>query len=141
FVNAGFILVASYFLFGVEVKGSLILLFLTTLIFLFAATSLGIFISAVANSQQVAFTFATFLSLLPSLILSGFIFPIDNMPFLIQIIPYFIRTKFFLVILREFVLNGLGVEVFYELFIYMILFVSVLLLLGTFINKKKASAS
>ncbi len=141
FVNAGFILVASYFLFGVEVKGSLILLFLTTLIFLFAATSLGIFISAVANSQQVAFTFATFLSLLPSLILSGFIFPIDNMPGLIQIITNINPTKFFLVILRNIMLKGVGIETFYDQVLYMILFGSVLLLLGTLINKKKTSAT
>lgn len=141
FVNAGIILLASYFLFGVEVKGSLVLLFITTLIFLFASTSMGIFISAIANSQQVAFTFATFFSLLPSLILSGFIFPIDNMPVVIQIITNINPTKFFLVILRNIMLKGVGIETFYDQVLYMILFGSVLILLGTIINKKKTSAA
>jgi ABC-2 type transport system permease protein len=140
-INAGLILVASYILFNVEVRGSLILLFLTTLVFLFTSTTLGIFISAVSDSQQVAFTLATFVSLLPSVILSGFIFPIDNMPVLIQIITNITPTKFFLVILRDIMLKGVGVEAFYDQIIYLIIFGSILLVMGTIINKKKTQAS
>lgn len=140
-INAGIILVASYFLFGVEVKGNFLQLFITTLIFLFASTTLGIFVSAVSNSQQVAFTLATFISLLPSLILSGFIFPIDNMPYIVQVFTNITPTKFYLVILRGIMLKGVGVEIFYDQILYLILFGTILLILGSVINKKKTKAA
>lgn len=140
FINAGLILIASYFLFGVEVKGSLLLLFLTTIIFLIASTIMGIFISVISDSQQVAFTLATFVSLLPSIILSGFIFPIDSMPFVIQIITNITPVKFFLVILRAIMLRGVGVEAFWEQLIYLGIFIILLVVLGTVINKKKSQA-
>lgn len=136
-INAGIILVASYFLFGSEVKGSLLLLFLTTLIFLIASTSMGIFISVVSDSQQVAFTLATFISLLPSLILSGFIFPIESMPEIIQIITNVTPVKFFLKILRAIMLRGVGIETFWDQIIYLLIFTIVLILFGSIINKRK----
>lgn len=136
-INAGIILIASYFLFGSEVKGSLLLLFITTLIFLIASTSMGIFISVVSDSQQVAFTLATFISLLPSLILSGFIFPIESMPEIIQIITNVTPVKFFLKILRAIMLRGVGIEAFWDQIIYLLIFTVVLILLGSIINKRK----
>jgi ABC-2 type transport system permease protein len=120
------------------VRGSLLLLFLTTLIFLIASTSLGIFISVVSDTQQVAFTLATFISLLPSLILSGFIFPIDSMPYLVQIITNVTPVKFFLKILRAIMLRGVGIEAFWDQLIYLGIFTTVLIVLGTIIYKKKS---
>jgi ABC-2 type transport system permease protein len=140
-INAGIILIASYFLFGSEVKGSLLLLFLTTLVFLIASTSLGIFISIVSDSQQVAFTFATFISLLPSFILSGFIFPIDSMPVAVQIITNISPVKFFLKILRAIMLRGVGIEAYWDQLIYLGIFITVLLVLGTIINKRKSQSA
>lgn len=140
-INAGLILIASYFLFGVEVKGSFLQLLFTTILFLFASTTLGIFVSAVSNSQQVAFTLATFISLLPSLILSGFIFPIDNMPLIIQIFTNVTPTKFYLVILRGIMLKGVGYEIFYDQILYLIIFGTVFLLLAAKISKKKTLAA
>jgi len=140
-INAGFILIASYFLFGSEVKGSLLLLFLTTLVFLIASTSLGIFISVVSDTQQVAFTLATFISLLPSLILSGFIFPIESMPYIIQIITNVTPVKFFLKILRAIMLRGVGIEAFWDQLIYLGIFIIILIALGTVIYKKKTETA
>lgn len=140
-INAGFILIASYFLFGSEVKGSLLLLFVTTIVFLIASTTLGIFISVVSDTQQVAFTLATFISLLPSLILSGFIFPIDSMPYLVQLITNVTPVKFFLKILRAIMLRGVGIEAFWDQLIYLGIFTGVLILLGTIIYKKKSQAA
>lgn len=140
-INAVLILIASYFLFGVEIKGSYIELLLTTSLFLFTSTALGIFISAVSDSQQVAFTLATFISLLPSIILSGFVFPIDNMPLFVQIITNITPTKFYLVMLRSIMLKGVGVTAFYAQVIYLIIYATVILLLGTIINKRKSLAS
>jgi ABC-2 type transport system permease protein len=137
-VNAGLILLAGYIFFGVEVKGSYLLLFFTMLIFLTASTSLGIFISVLSDSQQVAFTAATFVSLLPSLILSGFVFPIDSMPVIIQIITNITPAKFFIEILRAIILRGVGISAFWDQVIYLIIFTTILIVLASVIGKRKA---
>lgn len=139
-INAGFILLASYILFDVTVAGSFLLLFLTTLLFLVASTSLGIFISVVSDSQQVAFTLATFASLLPSLVLSGFIFPIDSMPFWVQVITNITPAKFFIVMLRSVMLKGVGIDAFWQQAVYLLIFTSILIGLAVFINKKKLAS-
>lgn len=140
-VNATFILIASYILFGVEVRGSFTELILSTLLFLFASASLGIFISVISDSQQIAFTLGTFISLLPSVILSGFIFPIDNMPWAVQILTNITPAKFFIVILRNIMLKGVGIETYYVQTIYLLTFALILLTLGTIISRKKTEAT
>ncbi|MFC2084751.1 ABC transporter permease [Bacteroidota bacterium] len=140
-INAGFILIAGYILFNVEVKGSFFHLLLCTFIFLFACTSMGILISVVSESQQVAFSLSTFFSLLPSVILSGFIFPIESMPTIIQIITNITPTKFFLVTLRAIVLKGVGLHAFWEEILYLLLFGFVLLFLAAQINKRNLKNS
>jgi ABC-2 type transport system permease protein len=140
-INAGFILLAGYLIFGVEVKGSYLLLLFTTLIFLTASTSLGIFISVVSDSQQVAFTAATFVSLLPSLILSGFVFPIDSMPWIIQIITNITPAKFFINILRAIILRGVGISAFWDHIIYLLIFITIFVVLASVIGKRKAESA
>lgn len=137
-INATLILFAGYIFFGVEMKGDYLLLLLTTLIFLTASTSLGIFISVLADSQQVAFTAATFVSLLPSLILSGFIFPIDSMPWIIQITTNVTPAKFFIEILRAIILRGVGLSAFWDQLIYLIIFTAVLIVFASVFGKRKA---
>ena len=110
----------GYILFGIEVKGSIFLLFITILIFLFASTSIGIFVSAISNSQQLAFSLGTSLSLLPSVILSGFIFPIDSMPVIIQMITNLTPAKYFIVILRAIIVRGVGLEAFWQHFFHLL---------------------
>ncbi len=136
-INAGFILIAGYILFGVEVKGSLFLLFITTLIFISASTSIGILVSVIADSQQFAFSLATFLSLLPSVILSGFIFPIDSMPAAIQVLTNVTPAKFFIVILRAIVLRGVGIAAFWEQVVYLLIFTLVLISLATVLSRRR----
>jgi len=136
-VNAIFIIIAGYFLFDVAVKGSYLLLLITTLIFIVASTSLGIFVSVISDSQQVAFTLATFVSLLPSVILSGFIFPIEGMPFAVQVLTNITPAKFYIVALRAIMLRGVSVPAFWEQLIYLGIFTIVFLGLATVINKKK----
>lgn len=128
--DAGIILVAGYFVFGVVVKGSLLLLLLSTLVFLAAAISLGVFISVLSDSQQVAFMIATMVSLLPSMILSGFIFPIESMPTIIQVITNITPVKFYIVTLRAIILRGVGLSSFWTQWIYLTLFTVLFLLLS-----------
>jgi len=130
------IIIVSHFMFGLTIKGNILLLLFTTLLFLFAASNLGIFVSSIADSQQVAFQIATLMSLLPSVILSGFIFPIESMPAFIQIITNVTPAKFYVVILRDILLKGVGLESFWPQTIYLLIFALVFLLLATIKNKK-----
>ncbi|MEW6508877.1 MAG: ABC transporter permease [Bacteroidota bacterium] len=135
-INATIVLIAGYILFGITIKGSILLLLLGTFAFLFAALSLGIFISTVADSQQVAFQAANVTSLLPSLILSGFIFPIESMPVAIQVLTNITPAKFYIVILRAILLRGAGIGAFWDQLIYLGIFGTVFIVLATLADKK-----
>ncbi|HOW96744.1 MAG TPA: ABC transporter permease [Kiritimatiellia bacterium] len=100
------VLLLGYVLFGVAIRGSFLLLGLATLLFLFAALGMGVLISAVTRSQQVAFQVAVIASLLPSIILSGFIFPIRNMPLPIQGVTLILAPRYFVSALRKIILKG-----------------------------------
>ncbi|MEW6506747.1 MAG: ABC transporter permease [Bacteroidota bacterium] len=135
-INATIVLLAGYILFGIAIKGNILLLLLGTFAFLFAALSLGIFISTIADSQQVAFQAANVTSLLPSLILSGFIFPIESMPAAIQILTNITPAKFYIVILRAILLRGAGLGAFWDQLIYLGIFGTVFIVLATLADKK-----
>ncbi|MBN2531429.1 MAG: ABC transporter permease [Spirochaetales bacterium] len=107
-ITATGILIASYIFFGIAIKGSILLLFLCTLVFLLGSLGLGILISTLADSQQVAFMISALIIMLPTFILSGFVFPIRNMPFILQLVTYLIHARYFLVILRSIILKGAG---------------------------------
>ncbi len=139
--NAVLILIVGYLLFDIEVKGSYLLLAVTTIIFLFTSTSIGIFISTVADSQQVAFTLSTFASLLPAVILSGFIFPIESMPPLIQIITNITPAKFYIKILRAIILRGVGFTAIWDQILYLFIYATILLTLANIIFTKKEASS
>jgi ABC-2 type transport system permease protein len=104
------ILALGYVLFGVVVKGSFLTLGAAVFLFLFAALGMGVLISSITRSQQVAFQIAIMASLLPSMILSGFIFPIENMPKAIQAVTYLVVPRYFVSALREIILRGAPVS-------------------------------
>jgi len=99
------ILVLGYGLFGVVVQGSYVLLALATLVFLFAALGMGVFISSITSSQQVAFQVAIIASLLPSILLSGLIFPIKNMPLPVQGLTLLVVPRYFIAALRGIIIK------------------------------------
>jgi ABC-2 type transport system permease protein len=107
-LTAGLILLFGSLLFDVRVRGSLIELLVAILVFLFPALGLGLFISSRTRSQQVAFMFSLFATLLPSVLLSGLIFPIKNMPLPIRLLTYAVPPRHFIVILRAIILKGVG---------------------------------
>jgi ABC-2 type transport system permease protein len=137
-INAALIIIASNIWFGAEIKGSYSLFTATTLIYLFSCVSFGIFISAAADSQQVAFTAAVFVTLLPTTILSGFIFPIESMPLIIQWITNLAAAKFFINAMRAIMLRGVGLDAFWEQWVYMLLFSLIFLKLAAVVSNKKA---
>jgi ABC-2 type transport system permease protein len=102
------ILVAARLLFGVEVRGSYLDLFLVTVLYLAGGLGWGLLISTLADSQAIAFQVGVTTALLPTLLLSGFIFPIHNMPEPLQILTYAVPARYYLVALRGIVLKGAG---------------------------------
>ena len=98
------------FWFKVPMRGSLTLLFVCLLIYLLSCLALGLLISTVSRTQQQALI-TTFFFLFPAILLSGFIFPIANMPFSIQLVTYLNPLRYFLVIIRSIFLKGAGLDV------------------------------
>lgn len=108
FINVITILLLSNYVFGLPVKGSLLLLLAESLLFIILSLSLGILVSSLTNNQLTAM-FASILGLmLPTIILSGFIFPIENIPGWIQWLCYANPTTYFIIILKNIMLKGLG---------------------------------
>ena len=130
-VAAALVLLAAYVLFGVVIKGSVLLLFCATLLFIIAALSLGLLVSTISDSQQVAFQIAAIVSMVPTIILSGFVFPIRSMPWWLQVLSNITPAKFYLVILRSILLKGVGIAAFWEQIVYLMLFASTLLTIST----------
>ena len=104
--SAGLIILAAMALFGLPMRGSWLSLFVALALFLIGALATGLLISTIADSQQVAFQVALLVSLLPTLILSGFIFPISSMPRALQLVTNLVPARYFLIALRGIVLKG-----------------------------------
>ena len=102
------ILVAARVLFGVEIRGSYLHLLVAVLLYLFGALGFGLFISTLADTQALAFQAGLIASMLPAILLSGFIFQIRIMPERLQLITYLVPARYFLVILRGIILKGEG---------------------------------
>jgi ABC-2 type transport system permease protein len=102
------ILIAARVLFGVVVRGSYFDLFVITFIYLVGALGLGLLVSSIADSQAMAFQLGAGTSMLPAILLSGFIFPIRSMPAAVQAITYAVPARYFLVVLRGVILKGAG---------------------------------
>lgn len=138
-IDTIFILLVGYILFDVVIQGSYLLLFITTLVFILSTTAMGIFISVISDSQQVAFSISVFASLLPSVVLSGFVFPIESMPWIIQVLTNITPAKFFIVILRSIILRGVGMAAFWDQVIYLLIFTTLFMGLANAISKRKAN--
>ncbi len=102
------IVVVAMLLFGLPMRGSWGLLMLALTLYLVGALGLGLLVSSIAESQQVAFQIALLASFLPTLMLSGFIFPITSMPAFLQGVTYIVPARYFLIALRGIMLKGIG---------------------------------
>jgi ABC-2 type transport system permease protein len=99
-VSAALILASGHLLFGLPMRGNPWMLGVSTLAYLVSMLSLGLLISSITDSQQVAYTISAIATLLPTFLLSGFVFPIRNMPVAIQAITYAIPARYYVHILR-----------------------------------------
>ncbi|NLC07239.1 MAG: ABC transporter permease [Syntrophomonadaceae bacterium] len=129
-------LVVAVTVFDVPIKGSLLELYLLTLFFITASLGLGIFISNIAKTQMQAFQMSFFV-MLPSILLSGFMFPRDAMPQFIYYLSAFIPLTYYLDIIRGIILKGIGFQYLVGQVTALLVFSIVLLIVSTLKFKKK----
>ncbi len=129
FIDVFIVIMAGRYIFDVPLKGSLLLLLLSCIPFLFSTLGIGLFASTISRTQQQAMMISVFLGMLPFIYLSGFTFPIENMPEVIQFATHFIPLKYFLIIIRSLFLKGVGfAEIWDEMLIMFVIGVVILVL-------------
>ncbi|MCB0790629.1 MAG: ABC transporter permease [Flavobacteriales bacterium] len=110
-VNAAFVFAVGRFLFHVPMNGSYPLLAAEALLFILTALSLGLLFSSAARTQQTALMLSLFVLMMPTILLSGFIFPTSSMPWPLRILSNIMPAKHFIIILRGVMLKGVGIDV------------------------------
>ena len=125
------ILLVAMVMFGLPMRGSWLLLLATISLFLVGALGLGLMISSLADTQQMAFELALLVSFLPTLMLSGFIFPIASMPAFLRGVTYIVPARYFIVALRGIVLKGIGLDVIWPQLLALAAYSTVVLALAS----------
>jgi ABC-2 type transport system permease protein len=108
FVSVVIVITAMNVIFSIHVRGSIIFLFFSSFLYILSTLGLGLFVSTISKTQQQAMMIAIFGVMMPMIYLSGFTFPLENMPVIIQDIGYAIPLKYFINIIRGVVLKGNG---------------------------------
>jgi len=119
-VNAVSIIFIGNIVFGVPILGSWVLLFIVSFTFILMALSLGLVVSTVSKTQQTAMFISMFGLMLPTMLLSGFIFPIENMPVFLQYFSKIVPAKYFLIAIKNIMLKGVGIEYFWKEFLVLV---------------------
>ncbi len=130
-VDVGLILLMGVLWFGVPLRGSLTLLMVSSTVFLLGGLGIGLFISAATRSIQVAFQLSILATMLPALLLSGFFYPIENMPVVLRAITYLIPARYFLVVIRGIFLKGVGLAVLWKELVLLSLFALLMLIVSS----------
>jgi ABC-2 type transport system permease protein len=125
-LDSAMVIVFSILVFRVPFRGSAPFLLLASLAYVYCALSIGVLISSRAKTQQVAMMAAMVTTFLPSFLLSGFIFPIASLPIVLQAITYLVPARYFLIIIRNVMLKGVGLAALVKPFLFLVGF-------GTFV--------
>jgi ABC-2 type transport system permease protein len=131
FMAAVTILVAARVLFDVKVQGPYLALFVATLVYLFGALAFGLLLSTIADSQAMAFQISLIASMLPAIMLSGFLFQIRSMPPALQAITYLVPARYYLVILRGVILKGANLAPYWQELLALVVFAVVMVVLAS----------
>jgi ABC-2 type transport system permease protein len=127
------------FIFEVPLRGSMLLLAASTCVFLFGALFWGIFVSAAARTQLQAYQMGVLSSFLPAFLLSGFVYSIENMPRIIQVITRVVPARYFVSILKGIFLKGAGVRILWQELVFLLFYAVIVFLLATRkLNRKLA---
>jgi ABC-2 type transport system permease protein len=136
-IDVVLVLIVAIYWFQVPMRGSIPLIFAMSLIYLLSTLGLGLFVSSISHTQQQAMMTTVFFFLIPMIFLSGFIFPIENMPAWIQPATYLIPLRYFLVIVRGIFLKGVGLEVLWPQAAALFAWGAVVLTLATLRSSKR----
>jgi ABC-2 type transport system permease protein len=137
FVSLVLILILSRLIFEVPFRGNLSTFFALSALFIAASLGIGLYISTIAQTAQTAWLMGFLSSILPAIILSGFIFPIESMPRDIQFFTYLFPIRYYLVILRGIVLKGAGLSILYPEAIILLFFALALITASALKFKKR----
>jgi ABC-2 type transport system permease protein len=110
-VEAVLVLAVALFWFQVPIRGNIALLLLLSILFIITTLGLGLFVSTVSHTQQQAMMIVVFFIAMPMMLLSGFAFPVEDMPLPAQLVTYVMPLRYFLVIVRGIFLKGVGIKV------------------------------
>ncbi len=138
-VDVFLVVAVAVFWFEIPLRGSFLLLFGMSLVYLLSTLGLGLFVSTISNTQQQAMMTAAFFVVVPMIYLSGFVFPIENMPAVIQPLTYLIPLRYYLVIVRGIFLKGVGLETFWREALELFAFGVVILSLAAARASKRAA--
>jgi len=123
--------------FSLPVKGGVLLLLLLSLIFLMTTLGLGLFISTISRTQQQAMMTAIFFFMMPMVFFSGFVFPIENMPSIIQYVSYLMPLRYYFVIVRGLFLKGVGIDILWTQALALLVFGGAILSLSVIRFQKR----
>ncbi len=137
FISVIVVITAMSLIFNIQVRGNLAFLFFGSFMYILSTLGLGLFISTISHTQQQAMMLAIFAVMMPMVYLSGFAFPIENMPKVIQYISYFIPLRYFITIIRGVVLKGIGFAELWPQILALGILGSIILFLSTARYKKK----
>ncbi len=129
-LDAILVVVFSLVVFRVPFRGNPLLMLLLTVVYVYSALSIGLLISSRVKSQQVAMVAAQVLTTLPSVLLSGFIFPVASLPLFLKVVSVLVPARYFLTIIRGIMLKGVGFGVVYRPALFLFIFGTVLILLS-----------
>ncbi len=136
FVSVTIVISVMRFWFQIPVRGSFVYLFFSAFLFMLSTLGLGLFISTISRTQMQAMITSAFGIMMPMIFLSGFAFPIENMPQIVQYFTYLIPLRYFIVILRGIVLKGIGFEDLWAETLILLLFGVIILTLSSLRFKK-----
>lgn len=121
---------AGHFIFDMPIKGSVVELYIVSFLFLIGTSGLGLLISSSTRNQMLAVQFAMTVTYMPTILLSGYIFPIKNMPALIQGITYFIPARYLIYYMKGITLKGIGFALMWSQIIFLVLFAVVVVVIS-----------
>jgi ABC-2 type transport system permease protein len=136
-VNVCVVITVMVFGFGIPVKGSVLLLFVLTGAFLMTSLGVGLFVSTISRTQQQAMMTAIFFVMMPMMYISGFVFPIENMPAPLQYLSLGIPMRYYLIIIRSIILKGVGISTLWPQAVMLVLMGSAILVASMLRFRKK----
>ena len=137
FTILSIILLMSSFVLGVPIKGSLVWIYVVSTIYILLALSLGILVSTIAETQLVALLISAMLLMMPVIMLSGMMFPIESMPKILQYISAIIPTRYYISAMRKLMIMGVGIEeVYFEVTVLISMLVALMSLALAKFNKR-----